>query len=88
MVFRVNIIDYQNKTPTPKLISSEVNTILMEKSEEMFQKVLDASEIRGAITCAEATALCRIYQFDMVAFREFCDKTGIKFKKCQFGCFE
>lgn len=62
--------------------------ILMENSEDMFRKALDASGITAEITCAEATALCRIYQFDMIAFREFCDGNGIKFKKCQFGCFE
>lgn len=62
--------------------------ILMEKSEEMFKKALDASGIKTVITCAEATALCKIYQFDKIAFREFCDSNGIKFKKCQFGCFE
>lgn len=59
----------------------------MEKSPELFKKALDESGITGAITCAEATALCRIHQFDMVAFREYCDANGVKFKKCQFGCF-
>lgn len=62
--------------------------LLMENSEEMFKKALAASEITTVITCAEASAICKIYQFDKIAFRTFCDKNGVKFKKCQFGCFE
>ena len=59
----------------------------MEEPEQMFKKALDASGITTEITCAEATAICKIYQFDKIAFREFCDSNGVKFKKCQFGCF-
>lgn len=60
----------------------------MEDTPEMYKKALDASGITATITCQEAMALCRIYQFDLIAFREYCDTHGVKFKECQFGCFE
>ncbi len=60
----------------------------MNDTPEMYQKALAAAAITTEITCAKATALCKIYGFETTAFRAFCDGKKIKFTECRFGCFK
>jgi len=69
------------------LLSHADNYSSMSDDEIMYQKALAASGIETAISCAQAMAICKMYQFSHVPFREYCDAHNIKFSKCSFGCF-
>ncbi|MDO5845070.1 MAG: hypothetical protein Q4Q53_08005 [Methanocorpusculum sp.] len=59
----------------------------MDDNSVMYEKALKARGIETEISCAQAMAICNMFGFDRVSFREYCDSHEIKFKECSFGCF-
>jgi len=60
----------------------------MNDEPKFYQKAIDESGIKEAISCAQAMALCNKYQFSRVPFRKYCDTHNVKFSNCSFGCFK
>ncbi len=59
-----------------------------KEKEEFIRTIFSDAGITESLACPIAFELSETHGIDKLDFARYCNKNGIKIRKCQLGCFK